>query len=137
MCQHYHLYQSEAIGSVESDIHPLISFEAKIYTLITFRDLFHKKTDGAGVDIRTKTNPDLEGVVNGKGANEVSASKSLPTSTQLQEMFSLLTSCPDKVCHRSLTIVPYILATGREMVGIASGGSPARVASTQSAKKNK
>lgn len=32
-----------------------------------------------------------------------------PTPRQLLEIFSLLTSCPEKICRRSLTVVPYLL----------------------------
>jgi hypothetical protein len=133
VCQHYHLYQSDAIGSEESEIRPLISFEAKIYTLITFKDVLRNESkkqqagstagDGSG-DGLVSSDCDKKrrggGTARGKGdqideerdlegAHKDEERSVLPSPEQLFEMFSLLTSCPDKVCHRSLTIVPYII----------------------------
>jgi hypothetical protein len=69
--QQYHLYLAESIGSDEKLIAPLVSFEAKVFTLITFRS--------------TATE------ITGDG-----------------DLFLLLSASPEKICHRLLTITPFL-----------------------------
>lgn len=72
--QIYDLYMADSIGSDENMIAPLVSFEAKVFTLITLRS-----TEG-----RSRNNP------------------------QLSELFLLLSASPEKICHRLLTITPFL-----------------------------
>lgn len=71
--QVYDLYLADSIGSDEKSIAPLVSFEAKVFTLITLRSL----ENGA-------PNP------------------------QLSELFLLLSASPERICHRLLTVIPFL-----------------------------
>jgi hypothetical protein len=75
--QHYHLYHAESIGSDEAQIAPLVSFEAKVFTLITFRP---------------PTSPET----------------TPPNPSELWDHFLLLSASPERICHRLLTVIPFL-----------------------------
>lgn len=74
--QSYNIYLADSIGSEESLIKPLITFETKVDTLITLTP-----------------NPQFISIQQ-------------PTPQQIREMFLLLSASPEKICHRLLTLQP-------------------------------
>jgi len=113
LTQLYDLYLADSIGSEEHHIAPLVSFETTVRTLLSFKDLFEadkeKKCSGSRCSSPISTTDSREASAEGRiRSSKGSGTIDVPSPSLVCEMFLLLSASPDKVCHRTLTIVPYI-----------------------------